>query len=106
MIKPGLSPFATIHSTDHILLVKTPTLWDMGIYFQPETAAIDIIDEIGTALSEVDPDSPLILAGDLNCRIDAPAAKTTAVLEYLEKTGLKLINQDAQATYIAHNGST
>ena len=50
MIKPGLSPFATIHSTEHILLVKTPTLWIMGIYFQSETAAIEIIDEIGTAL--------------------------------------------------------
>ena len=73
----------------------------MGIYFQPETAAIGIIDEIVTALSKVDPDSPLILAGGLNYRIDAPA-----VLEYLEETRLKLINQDAQATYIAHNGSS
>ena len=64
----------------------------MGIYFQPETAAIGIIDEIGTALCKFYPNSPLILAGDPNCRIDAPGAETTAVLEYLEETGLKLIN--------------
>jgi hypothetical protein len=91
MLKPGLSPFATINSTEHILLVKTSTLWIMGIYFKLESASIGIIDEIGTALSKVEPDSPLIL-GDPNCRIDTPGAKATAVLEYLEETGLKLIN--------------
>jgi hypothetical protein len=48
MIKQGLSPFATIHSTKHILLVKTPRQWQQkassrrdGIHIAPELNQAD-----------------------------------------------------------------
>lgn len=70
ILQASLSPFVTLYSSEHILLVKTTAFTVAGAYFQPDTPAMHIIDEMGIAMSKVDPDSPLILAGDLNCRID------------------------------------
>ena len=66
---------------------------------------MDVI-RIGTALSKLDQDRPLILGGDMNCRIDAPGPKAKLVLRYLQETGLELVNKKDRATYISHNGKS
>lgn len=106
LLGPNLSPFETLYASDHVLTIKTALCTLVTVYFQPETPAINIIDEIGTALSKLDQDRPLILGGDMNCRIDAPGPKAKLVLRYLQETGLELVNKKDRATYISHNGKT
>ena len=78
----------------------------MGVYFQPDMTASDIIEEISTALAKTTSEETLILAGDLNCRTDKASLKTTQVLEYLEEEGLTLVNAKNQMTYLCPNGAS
>ena len=104
LIKPELSPFKKVYETDNIVLIQTKPISILCAYFQPDFAEVDIIDELGTALSNAT--TPLLLAGDLNCRIDISSNKSKAILEYLEQEGLSLTNKREEKTYLGYNGSS
>ena len=70
----------------------------------PDKSAEDIIEKISTALSKLRKDTNIIIAGDLNCRIDKPNQKTEIVIETLMEEGYSLINQKDEKTYFGHNG--
>ncbi|KAJ4429269.1 hypothetical protein ANN_26272 [Periplaneta americana] len=106
LIHPKLSPFQMIHKTDHILAIRTKTCCIIGVYFQPELRQDHIVDELSNALLKVTRNEMLILAGDLNCRIDLPDLKTTTIISFLESEGLTLINNKDTKTYIGPNGSS
>ncbi|KAJ4427011.1 hypothetical protein ANN_26810 [Periplaneta americana] len=106
LIHPKLSPFQMIHKTDHVLAIRTKTCCIIGVYFQPELRQDHIIDELSNALLKVTRKELLILAGDLNCRIDRPDLKTTTIISFLESEGLTLINNKGTKTYIGPNGSS
>jgi len=78
----------------------------INVYFNPEWKAADIVDTLTNALWKVDRRENIILAGDLNCRIDKKNEKTVIVLEFLEKEGLLLANEKTMKTYAAFNGSS
>jgi hypothetical protein len=48
----------------------------------------------------------VILAGDLNCRIDIEMDKTTELVSSLEGEGVTLNNNKKLETYIRHNGTS
>ena len=47
--------------------------------------AREVIEEIAVAMEKATGNDTLILAGDLNCRIDKPCSKAIAVLDFLEE---------------------
>ena len=48
----------------------------------------------------------VILAGDLNCRIDIRQPKAEQVIRFIEGEGLTLANKAEEKTYVCHNGSS
>ena len=106
LIKPNLSHFLIQMNTGNLLLVKTKLCPLISVYFQPEYKEGNIIDEISAALNIVQKSEPLILAGDLNCRIDQPDHKSITVIGFLQEEGLSLLNNKEEKTYIAHNGTS
>mgnify|MGYP002224293916 CR=1 FL=1 len=85
MLKPKLSPFKTLHKSQNALLVKTKLCMIACIYCPPSSQLI--VDEISLCLSKISNQDIVILAGDLNCRIDKPQQKTRTVLDYLQTEG-------------------
>ena len=87
-----------IQRSDNILVVETKLGTFIGTYFQPEYKEEDIIDELASALQMISRTNTVILAGDLNCRIDINQPKSKAVVRYLETEGLTLINNHLERT--------
>ncbi|KAJ4451785.1 hypothetical protein ANN_03257 [Periplaneta americana] len=106
LLKPKLTPFQTLHKTENILLVKCGPIWIMCGYFQPYLKEEEIIDEIEEAIVKVPRYEPLLIAGDLNCRLDTPLAKTENVLSYINSEGLSVVNNKTEKTYYSPNGSS
>ena len=106
MLKPKFAPFKVLYKSNNALVVKTKLCVFICMYFQPEFISHQIIDEIGSALNTIGKNDSIILAGDLNCRIDIPTQKTKEVLEYLEEEGLSLVNDKYSKTYVSDNGTS
>ncbi|KAJ4427938.1 hypothetical protein ANN_23948 [Periplaneta americana] len=106
LMKPKLSPFKITHKSDFVLMVKANLCTAICVYFPPDMKQEDIIAEIGAALTKVPNSEPLILAGDLNTRIDSQSNKTSAVLDYLREEGLSVVNKASDKTYYCYNGSS
>ena len=106
LIKKILSPFTVPHKSEHTLVVRTTICALICVYFQPELSPANIITEISQCLSTINKDDPVILAGDLNCRLDIASQKTTEILNYLEEEGFALVNNTDAKTYVSHNGSS
>lgn len=106
LMKPKLSPFKITHKSDFVLMVKANLCTAICVYFPPDMKQEDIIAEIGAALTKVPNSEPLILAGDLNTRIDSQSNKTSAVLDYLQEEGLSVVNKASDKTYYCYNGSS
>lgn len=85
-------------------MVNTKLCTIVGAYYQPYYKDIDIIGEITEALTKIPRTTPVVLAGDLNCRIDVPRGKSRIVIEFIEKEGLTLINKTHENTYFGYNG--
>jgi exonuclease III len=106
LIKPGLATAKQMHKNANVIVVDTKTLTIVGCYFQPDQSAQDIVEAIGEALQKVDHNKAIILAGDLNCRIDRSNIKTDLILNYLAEEGFTVTNKANEKTYICHNGSS
>jgi hypothetical protein len=85
------------------VVVKTNLCTIVCVYFQPEFKADEIIDQISHILQLTNNDEAVMLAGDLNCQIDAPQQKSIEVTNYLEEEGLSLVNSNKVETYVCHN---
>ena len=106
LIKEIFSPFSVPYKSKNALVVRTALCVIICVYFQPDFATANIIDEISQCLDTTTKDDPVILAGDLNCRVDIISQKTTDVVNYLEEEGLALVNDKATKTYVCHNGAS
>lgn len=96
LLKPRLSPFQVIHKTENILAIQTSLCSIVCAYFQPEWKPYDIIEEINLALTQVDKNEPLILAGDFNSRIDIISEKTSIIISHLEAEGISLLSKGSE----------
>ncbi|KAJ9577008.1 hypothetical protein L9F63_006445 [Diploptera punctata] len=106
LIKPLLSPAQLIHSTPNVIVINANNLVIIGAYFQPERTAQEIIETLGEAFQKIDKNKAVILAGDLNCRIDQHNHKSDTVINYLTNVGLCITNKPEDKTYIGHNGTS
>lgn len=106
LLKPHLRPIITIKQLENTLICETDYLVIIAAYFKPNMTAIDIMDELGQTYIQYKQDKPIIIAGDLNCRLDSPNYKTKLVLEKLEEEGFTLLNNPKIPTYISHNGKS
>ncbi|KAJ4426601.1 hypothetical protein ANN_26399 [Periplaneta americana] len=87
-----------------MIIVKTTTITVIGLYIQPNVPVENVIDLVYKVIEQTRTDKNVILAGDLNCRLDKQNAKTHILLETLEEEGFRLENKKEIPTYIAHNG--
>lgn len=106
LIKPELTPITTTIKQEHTLLTETKHITIISAYFQPNKTAIDIMDEIGQLIAQSKHDKPLIIAGDLNCRIDIQNYKAKIIGEKLQEEGFILLNNPNIPTYISYNGKS
>ncbi|KAJ4448805.1 hypothetical protein ANN_00196 [Periplaneta americana] len=72
----------------------------------PVKSTEDAIEIITKAIFRVTENETIIIAGDLNCRLDKPNRKSKLVLEVLNEEGFKLVNKEDLKTYYCHNGSS
>jgi hypothetical protein len=101
LFKEQVSPFAVQHKSKNVLVVRTMQCLLICEYFHPYSISTEIIDETSHCLSVTNKENAVILAGDLNCRIDIEMQKTTEVMRYLEEEGLTLINNKKLKTYMS-----
>ncbi|KAJ4425920.1 hypothetical protein ANN_27546 [Periplaneta americana] len=106
LLKSWLCPFHILHETECILAIKTIATVIVAAYFQPELEEQHLLNELSQAINKINKEETVILAGDLNCRIDITQDKAASVISYLENEGLSLINDRQEKTYICHNGSS
>ncbi|KAJ4441179.1 hypothetical protein ANN_11030 [Periplaneta americana] len=85
---------------------KTIATVIVGCIFSARTRRATSLNELSQAINKINKEETVILAGDLNCRIDITQDKAASVISYLENEGLSLINDKQEKTYICHNGSS
>ncbi|KAJ4447570.1 hypothetical protein ANN_09577 [Periplaneta americana] len=84
-----------------MLINRTKLCTVIGVYYKEK-----IIDIISGGLAKVQQHELVIIAGDMNCRIDVHNRKAETVLQFLEEEGLTLINKAPEKTYVCHSGSS
>lgn len=79
----------------------------IGIYIRPNTETEDIMELLTFSFQKItNPKESIILAGDMNCRIDKSDMKCKAILAFLKEENFKITNDPKCKTYFAHNGSS
>ena len=78
-LKPSLGTIKNTIKDDNTVIIKTTEITIIGLYINPQTKAHDAIEKIMEAVSHTTSDKRILLAGDLNCRIDRPNHKTDLV---------------------------
>lgn len=88
-----------------VLAIKTKLNTVIGAYLHPESLKEEII-ELREGVKKIDRRESVILASDLNCRIDMRARKGSIVLNYIWEEGLRLINDANLKTHVCQNGTS
>jgi hypothetical protein len=65
----------------------------VGCYFNPEYTAENIIDQLSEGLCKIDTHDSVIVAGDMNCRIDRDYTKRINAINVLQQEGFTLKNK-------------
>ncbi|KAJ4430491.1 hypothetical protein ANN_22707 [Periplaneta americana] len=103
--KPTLGQAKETRVTENAVIVKLENITIIGVYLRPQTTAEKMVECIVKILELVDPATPTIIVGDLNCRLDKPDRKCRVLLELMEE-GIQIVNKANQPTYIGHNGTS
>ncbi|KAJ4435866.1 hypothetical protein ANN_18486 [Periplaneta americana] len=74
------------------------------MYCRSQEDPANIIAKLLTAISQMHHDKPVLIVGDLNCRLDQLKLKTKEVLKCPEEEGFILINETKTKIYFAPNG--
>mgnify|MGYP000563071502 CR=1 FL=1 len=91
---------------ENIIVIKAANITIVGLYISPARKVDDAVEQIAKALTNVENEENVIIAGDLNCRLDKPNSKMDIIMELLLAEGYDLINRKEEITYIAPNGSS
>lgn len=105
-VKPSLGSINRIIKYEKTIIIRTADATIIGLYINPQTATEDAAGKVAEAIMQSTGDKRVILAGDLNCRIDKPNNKTELILDSLVEEGYTLINKPTLKTYIAPNGTS
>lgn len=104
--KPALTPARKTQETPNLLVSQLKGLTVISGYYQPECSAQHIISELDQALSCLEKNQLVIVAGDFNCRTDIDNQKAKHLTDYLTEEGFTLLNNRREPTYICHNGKS
>ena len=96
----------SIHTEENIIIISTAHLTIAGQYIPPHASLKDTTEILSIVTNYVETEQNVIIAGDLNCRLDKPDYKTIAVVEMMQGIGFNLINKQDLKTYLAPNGSS
>ena len=104
--KPIMGQPVKVQVEVNSVVIVFSTLAVIAMYVNPTATAETLVGAILQALQHMSSGTPVILAGDFNCRRDKPDRKAIAVFDMLEEEGFKLVNKESIPTYICHNGSS
>lgn len=104
--KPSIGKILNTYQDEDTIVINSENLTLIGHYFEPRTPIEDIISTIMTALAQANPGRNIIVAGDMNCRIDLADHRSDELLNLMKEEGFKLLNKRDNKTYFAHNGSS
>ena len=93
MYRDNIGSIKNIKRENNLLIIKTEKISIIGLYVSRTKKADDVAEHVIKAINKVKDEENVILAGDLNCRIDKPDHKTELILELLEEENFKLINK-------------
>ncbi|KAJ4437826.1 hypothetical protein ANN_13764 [Periplaneta americana] len=93
------------HTEKNMVIVKTNIVTIIGLYFNPKTDIVEVMDSTISAIKHTNPEETIILAGDFNCRLDKNNQRARILIDNLEE-GFRLLNDSDQKTYYAKNGSS
>lgn len=106
LTRPEHTPIKATRLLEHTILTEIKTCTIIAAYFQPNKTAINIMDEIGQMITQSNQNKPIIIAGDLNCRLDIQTHKSKIIIEKLQEDGFTLLNDPMEPTYFSHNGKS
>lgn len=104
--KPTMGQTVWRHTGKNTIILKFKFFTVVGLYIRPQATTDEVVESIFSALSLVELDPTIILAGDFNCRLDKPDRKASAIFQLLEEEGFELVNAASLMTYIAPNGTS
>ena len=102
--KPKLGRLLSTHQDQDALVMNFANLSVIAMYVEPLTPIEDIIEAIMTALRHVTTGQNIIVAGDLNCRLDVISHRSNELLDMMAEEGFTLVNNADERTYFAHSG--
>ena len=92
-LRTNAGNFKVRHKEEDVLVVKTDLCTIIALYIRPQAETEEVIETVMTAISKTEEYEKIILAGDINCRIDKENIKTEVVIAALREEGYRLANQ-------------
>ena len=105
-LKPTMGNFKVVYKDENVLAVGTEALTTIAVYIRPQATTEEVMETIMTATDATKEMENVIIAGDINCRIDRTNNKTETVMEAMREEGFRLANKADLVTYVAHNGTS
>ena len=107
LVGPALKNPKLVLAEDDTIVLHSSVLTFVGMYSSGgRDSTEDLLEKIGRALAHTSDDLPVLLAGDLNCRLDEDplSARTTAVMNMLAEHALWVCSDPGIPTYYADSG--
>ena len=104
--KPQLGEIISAHQDQNALVINFRNLSIIAIYVEPLSPIEELIATTMSAIRQVTPGNNVILAGDLNCRVDNDNNRSGELLDLMTEEGFILVNKTEDRTYFAHTGSS
>jgi hypothetical protein len=108
LVAPSVAGAWLVQKGENWVIVGTPECFIVGVYFSPSGSDLGMIERLGEILALIPADKPIILAGDLNARIDTVPlpARTQLLLNCLGEFGLWLCSGPTPLTYRSRQGDS
>ncbi|MGL4389034.1 MAG: reverse transcriptase family protein, partial [Brevinema sp.] len=104
---PKLGPIINSISNSNYLIVKFKSVCIICCYLNPSLSQTDVHEIVLEAFAQASCNTPTILAGDFNCRMDdIRNEKGLSLINVMSELNYILCNDPMAKTYICHNGSS
>jgi Reverse transcriptase (RNA-dependent DNA polymerase)/Endonuclease-reverse transcriptase len=104
---PKLGPIINSISNSSYLIVNLKSICIICFYLNPSLSLIDVHEIVLEAFCQAQGNTPIVLTGDFNCRMDVSNnEKGISLIEVMSDLNCILCNDPMAKTYICHNGSS
>ena len=104
LVRSGIQHRVLTVSESHIT-VRFESFYGICVYFPPRTEVETIFDSLVERLSELEDNKPVIICGDLNCRLDM-GNRGKQLMDSMRNLGFSLENDPTCHTYISTKGKS